>query len=202
MINKTVNFKRDLVIVFLIVFIPILFFTYALIPEKSNITILGFNIDAGYFEDITAFFWSFFCQILLVSLFSIWFITCKYLWRYTLLIPIILYINNSIKVLYDRVNVDVNYLVVGIVALFFLIFVFYISNKTNYYATSLSLNKQIDEEINLLMKQVSTYKKEDYKEFKKKLITLRKQKGNLDKKEYLIQLIKLRDDYTLGKQKE
>lgn len=206
LIYNRVSFFKDLFILLLIIITPFLFFLYTIAPEDvTEWKTRFFHINLSKTgDDVNATLWYFSYKLLIVFVFILWFITCKHWWRYVLLVPLFVELHKISRAYYE-LNYGIgnyNFYYSFILSVPLIILLFILSKKLNYYSLSKSINKQIDEEIYVLMNQVSNYKTVDYKEFKARLISLRKRKGNLDKKEYLIQLIKLRDDYTLGKQKE
>ncbi|WP_055444754.1 hypothetical protein [Lacinutrix himadriensis] len=206
LIYNRVSFFKDLFILLLIIITPFLFFLYTIAPEdvtEWKTRFFHINLSkTGY--DVNATLWYFSYKLLFFIVFILWFITCKHWWRYVLLVPLLVEVYKISGMCYELngISADYKFYYSFISWVPLIIILFILSKKLNYYSLSKSINKQIDEEIYVLMNQVSNYKTVDYKEFKVKLISLRKQKENLDKKEYLVQLIKLRDDYTLGKQKE
>ncbi|WP_452230237.1 MULTISPECIES: hypothetical protein [unclassified Lacinutrix] len=196
-----VNVLKDFVIVFIIAVCPFFFFLYTIVPENTMVWRTNFFIvnlsNTG--NEVAVIFWYFSYKFLTTLIFCIWFVTCKHWWRYVILAPIFYEINKVTTAYYE-----INYAIGGykhyysfLLSIPIIILLFVISKKLNYYSFSKSINKQIDDEINELMRHVSNYKKEDYKAYKTKLILLRKEKIKLDKKEYLIQLIKLREDFDL-----
>ncbi|MBQ0786212.1 MAG: hypothetical protein KBT69_01835 [Oceanihabitans sp.] len=196
------DFLKDFSIVFIIVISPFLFFLYMLSPEKTGeweTWLFHININnTGY--EVDEFLWCISTYFLITINLSLWFVSCKHWWRYVILIPIIIELEKINLIYYDLSYdiLDYKFHYSFILSIPIIIFLFVLSKKLNYYSLSKSINKQIDDEINVLMKHVSNYKTEDYKKYKKKLVLLRKQKINLDKKEYLIKLIKLRDDFALN----
>lgn len=200
------NFLKDFIVVFIIFVTPFLFFLYTISPQNTTEwkTKLFYLNLCHTGDDVNTTLWYFSYKLLFIVFFILWFITCKHWWRYVLLVALIVELHKIIGMYYELNGISAHY---RLYYSFFMgvpliIILFILSKKLNYYSLSKSINKQIDEEIYVLMKQVSNYKTVDYKGLKARLISLRKRKGNLDKKEYLIQLIKLRDDYTLGQQKE
>lgn len=197
-----VNFLKDFSVVFVILISPFLFFLYMLSPEKTvewETWLFHININnTGY--EVDEFLWCTSTYFLITINLILWFVSCKHWWRFVILIPIIIELDKVNLIYYDLSYdiLDYKFYYSLLLSIPVIIFLFFLSKKLNYYSLSKSINKQIDDEINVLMKHVSNYKTEDYKAYKTKLMLLRKQKINLDKKEYLIQLIKLREDFALN----
>ncbi len=196
-----VNFLKDFSVVFVILISPFLFFLYMLSPEKTvewETWLFHININnTGY--EVDEFLWCISTYFLITINLILWFVSCKHWWRFVILIPIIIELDKVNLIYYDLSYdiLDYKFYYSLLLSIPIIIFLFFLSKKLNYYSLSKSINKQIDDEINVLMKHVSNYKTEDYKAYKKKLTLLRKEKIKLDKKEYLIQLIKLREDFAL-----
>jgi len=200
--SSRTNVLKDFVIVFIIFVAPFIFFLYTISPQDATewkTRFFHINLSKTG-NDVNATLWYFSYKLLFIVFFILWFITCKHWWRYVLLVPLFIEIR-KISIAYYELNYGIgeyNYYHSFILNVPLMILLFILSKKLNYYSLSKSINKQIDDEINVLMKHVSNYKTEDYKAYKTKLMLLRKQKINLDKKEYLIKLIKLREDFALN----
>lgn len=195
------NILKDFIVVFIIFVTPFLFFLYTISPQNTTEwkTRLFYLNLCHTGDDVNTTLWYFSYKLLFIVFFILWFITCKHWWRYVLLVALLVELHKIIGLYYELNGVSAHYkfyysFFMGVPLI---IILFILSKKLNYYSLSKSINKQIDDEINVLMKHVSNYKTEDYKAYKKKLTLLRKEKTKLDKKEYLIQLIKLREDFAL-----
>ncbi|MDO6596764.1 hypothetical protein Q4512_07540 [Oceanihabitans sp. 2_MG-2023] len=196
------SFKYDIVFICIISLIPFLFYTYLFFPNNQTINIFGHVIRAGYYEFVDILFWHIFKYSLSLILFSVWFITCKYWWRFAILFLIYFEIRNISIVLYDTYYTTPNDSLILLISLLFIFLLIFISKKLNYFSFSKSINQKLDEEMDCLMNDLSKFKKKDYIQIKLKLTELRKEKQQLKKKEYLIRLIKLRDDFWLAPIKE
>ena len=71
----------------------------------------------------------------------------------------------------------------------------YISKKIGYYNYAKTEISQINFEVDKLLVEVKHFKMKDYKMFKQKLFELRKRKKKMNKKEYLVRIIVLRDQF-------
>ncbi|WP_299228283.1 hypothetical protein [uncultured Psychroserpens sp.] len=157
-----------------------------------------FVFDSGYFEDINFFAWLIMTKILTLCILSIWYITCKYKWKFILLVPIIieiykLLVNFNFAKYGSEDSVYIQTFI-GFIVYFFILLFF---KKTfNFYANKNTSNVLINEEINKQLIKISKFDIKDYKEVKKKLVELQNDKHKLEKKQYLIQLIALRDQIT------
>ncbi|WP_452226930.1 hypothetical protein [Lacinutrix cladophorae] len=201
-VYSRVNFFSDFVIILIIVVSPFLFYLYTFFPENVmewKTMFFYLNLRGTGFE-LDTLLWYFSYKILTTIIFCVWYLTCKHWWKYLILVPIFIELNKITLAFYEF-NYDIeNYTIFYSLILSFplIMALFLISKKLNYYSLSKTINKQIDEEINLLTNKFYNYNKQDYKELKRKLSELRKQKVTLDKKEYLIKLIKLREDFSFN----
>lgn len=198
---KRINIKYDFIIVFFILIIPFLFYLYTVAPKnvaKWDTKLFNINIlNSGY--NIEDMLWVLSYSLLTLFIFCLWYLTCKYKWRYAILIPIIVETHKLISFIYDLNNNIINYKFYYslILSLAIILFLTILSQKLNYYTLSKSINQQIDIEIEALLKNTSKltkFKNSYYRELKHKLLDLREEKKNLEKKEYLKRLIKLREE--------
>ena len=190
--NK-IRFYIDIFYTLIITTIGFLFFTYMFFPKEENITILGVVINSGYYEKIDLLFWNIFNHSLIILLFSIWFITCKYWWRYLILLIIFFEIEKLSFVIFDSKDVIGNYYYIIAFAFIYISIIIFISNKQKYYYSK-KIKTKIDLEISSLINNNVLKRKGG--NIKLRLFELRKSKREYKKKEYLIKLIELRNDYT------
>ncbi|WP_425075382.1 hypothetical protein [Psychroserpens sp. S379A] len=207
--NPLVNnkeLKRDLVVLIIIILLPFTFYLYTIVPTNASYFDIGFlTISPGYYDYVDYYLWLLFVKILTIGILSIWFVTCKHLWKYILLFPIFLEIHKILSIVdfaNNGVNVPFSFmsLVSGIlfwkIMLVFVPYTFiliFISIRMNYNNINSINREKINEEINQQLYAVSKFDYKDYKLINKELKLLKKQKLTMDKKEYLIALIRIRD---------
>ena len=88
--------KKDVAIFLAIVFIPILFYTYRLIPADLESFNLGFFVvdNLGH-ESMIIGIWVLYTKLLISSFLLLWYFTCKHWWKNAILIPLIIVISFS-----------------------------------------------------------------------------------------------------------
>jgi len=183
--------KKDLIIMMVIIITPFLFFTYKFFPKSENYIFLNYTIYSGYYETIDVMVWSMFNCLLVIILFSLWFLTCRYWWRYLILGIILVEAIKFFQVIKDVYKISYFYSLLIIVPLLTILLI--LSIKVNYYSHNKSTNQLLDEEISSLINKSSNFNKKNYKKIKEKLYVLRKNKKELNKSEYLTELIKLKE---------
>ena len=193
------NFIRDIVLVAILISLPFLFFVYNFAPENEQIWKTNFfTIDAGSFKEVDYYLW-YYCHILLILFILIlWFVSCKHWWRIMIFIPIVVELKELIDLLIGKksqmLNGIINPIYLFIIPLIILILV--LSKKLKYYSSRKRFDYILNEEINTLMNKLSVFKNQDYRVLKIKLIELRKNKSIMTKKEYLKELISLKNSIS------
>lgn len=193
-INK--NLRKDLIISFIIISLPFVFFTYLIVPETKVWYNEWFIIDSGYFQSAKFFVWFLTVKVMTLVLLSIWFVTCKYFWRYVIFIPIAAELHKIFalfKILEFNYDYKPHILESIIIIIPFIIILLFISKNIGYYRFLKTNNSQVNNEINSQMVKLSKFNSENYKSVKRKLIKLLNEKDKMSKKEYLGKLIALRD---------
>lgn len=188
--------KYDIIIMSLIVLLPFIFYTYNLAPKTAKWQTDWFEIDSGIHEDVNFYLWIISVKLLTIMILSIWFLTCDYWWRYVLFIPISLEIYKiliNIKVTNFGYNNQPQFIESLIYAIPFIILLLLVDKLTGYYYKNNAINFLINQEINNQLIRLSKFDARNYKEVKRELSLLNKEKNNLGNKGYLIKLIALRD---------
>ncbi|WP_323788860.1 hypothetical protein [Psychroserpens sp.] len=192
--------KRDLFVMVLIMALPFLFYLYTISPKNTKIWKTQFyTFNSGYFETIDLYFWTLSIKFLTIGLLSIWFISCLRKWKYVLVIPICfefykLFVNINYA---ENGSQDINLIKVLFISALFLALLIVSSIKLQYVTQGNKINNLINEEINNQLIKISNFDSNDYKLIKKELLVLKRQKGIIERKEYLIKLIELRDRLTV-----
>lgn len=185
------SLKKDLFIIIGIIITPFLFFTYKLFPKSEYFIFFTYTIHSGYYEAIDAMVWTMFNCLIVIILFSLWFLTCIYWWRYLILIIIFIESMKLFQVIMDVYIISYLFSPLIIISLFTILLM--LSKRANYYSQNKSTNQLLDDEINSLIKKSSNNKRKHYKNIKTEIFELRKNKMRLTKKEYLSKLIKLKE---------
>ena len=193
-------FYRDMIIAIIIIISPFLFYLYTISPkETTRWETLFFVLDLESIElEVDKMLWHISYKTLTIIIFSLWYLTCKHKWKYAILIPLVVELNKLTNYFFEINSSLVDYkmyysLILSLPLIFLLAFLSVILDYSYY---SKSINQQIDEEIDTMLENVSNFKTTNYKEIKQKLVALRKEKSSVDKRTYLTQLIKLREEFT------
>lgn len=198
---KNSELKRDLFIVFCVLIIPFLFYLYVIIPEEVlEFKILNFEIKSGCFDDVAYYVWLLFVKLFTLIILSIWFVTCQHKWKYILLVPVYfeLFKISSILDYYERGTwINVSFFKTFIVLIWYSIFLIFLSIKLKFIVLKKSFNNRINGEINKQLEAISGFQKINYRNIYNDFKELKLKKSKMDKKEYLIGLIHLRDKLML-----
>ncbi|WP_378173539.1 hypothetical protein [Aquimarina sp. SS2-1] len=79
------------ILVILIAAIPFLFYVNDIFPDGAIWESSFFTYQSKYYESVNVFIWVVLGKLIPLSLFIIWFFTCKHWWYLVILIPITLY---------------------------------------------------------------------------------------------------------------
>ena len=190
-------FKKDLLIVFIIIALPFLFYLYLLVPMSKKWNIIFFNVEFNYFDDAQTFVWTLLTKILTFLILCLWFLTCKHWWRYAIIVPITIECYKIFEVINSDFEYFDNKFLISIpFTLPIILLLLYLANKLNYYSQSINTSAELDEEINELLYELSIFKEENFKSLKENLKKLRVQKEVMNSEDYLKKLIALRDNIT------
>jgi hypothetical protein len=197
---KRITFKKDILVILIIIVSPIAFYHYMLAPSNAQIWEIGFfSINADYYERARDFLWISAYKILIVTLISVWFITCKYWWRYFLIISIAVEVQKYIYFLSFEIDFFENFKFIKsfVIIMSYIFLLLLISKKFNYYSRNINFKKELNNEIFSLMKDLSIPKKKEFLEVQKQIRILKKTKTDIEKREYLSKLIALRDRLSI-----
>ena len=199
MITKKENFNKDILLLTLIILCPFMFYLYNVVPKDIRIWETSwFVIDSGYHEDVQNYIWILFVKFLTLSILTIWFLTCLYNWKWVILIPVVFEIYKIyLFVRATNLGYEIELTMVDslIYSVPYVLILILISRLLGYQKTDNIFI--INHEINKELMRHSMYKTENVKELKKQLKNLKKNKSQIDKKDYLTKLITLRDQITI-----
>ncbi|OUS02938.1 hypothetical protein A9Q86_02505 [Flavobacteriales bacterium 33_180_T64] len=195
------DLQKDLFPLICIIILPFGFYLYNFIPIDISVwKTKWFEIDSGFYVDANFYCWFLSIKILTICILSVWYLTCKYWWRFVLLVSIIVEVNKLINIIRSAdLGFDIQFIsIVGIItSVVYVMILSFISIYIGYYEKRKNYDILINEEINSEMIKLSFFSKENYKLVKKDLISLAKKKESMSKKEYLIKLLALRDRLTI-----
>ncbi|WP_055444753.1 hypothetical protein [Lacinutrix himadriensis] len=187
---------RDVVIAFVILVLPFLFYLYKLAPDTTVWEIGWFVIDSGDLESTKFYLWLICTKLLLVFSLTIWFVTCKHWWRYVILVPLIieLFKFSSIYINTGLVIDEIEYLDSLPFTIPIVILIIFISRKINYYSKYLDLNNEMNAEIESLLTELEVKNDKDWvtEEFK----NLKKNKSLFSIEDYKKKLLALRQQLS------
>ena len=94
----------DSIIGVLILITPFIFYSYEQFPKEPTFETAFFTLTTTYYGYINTAVWVFMGKFVPLYICLVWFFTCKYWWKYAILVPIgmylgqiIIYFNNEIK---------------------------------------------------------------------------------------------------------
>lgn len=140
------------IIIFLVI-TPFLFYLYRFAPSDTNVMETKFFIiNSGGFKSVQGFTHALFTKLTLVFLVTLWFLTCRHWWKWSLLVPLTLFLFQLTGVINHALEYIDNYdfwysLPVVIPVICFLV---YIKNKIRFYTDSIDLKEELDTEIEKL----------------------------------------------------
>lgn len=192
--------RVDFIVMICIILLPFLFFLHNIVPKDKIWKTWLFEFDSGFYYDSKYFFWYMSVKILTLLILSLWFVTCSYNWRFVLIFPIMGEVSKTIfliksidtKLDYDFFYIETFFYSFPVIAL-----LFYLTNELKYYTLVKTFNYQLNNEISKETENLSSFKTFDYNLIRKELKKLKKEKKSINKKEYLIKLIELRDKITV-----
>ncbi len=147
------------VVIIIMAITPFLFYFYKIVPKGvTSWDFLFFTIESNGFKSVQIFSHAFFTKLTFVISFSIWFITCKYWWKWVLLIPLVMFLFQLTGVLNQNIKYIDEYdfwysLPVTIPVLGFLL---WLRKKLNFYTNALDIKDDIDNKITDLQKEELT----------------------------------------------
>lgn len=193
LLNRKV-FIKDLVIASIIVALPFLFYLYQFVPEVKVWKTPFFTIESNYFNDVSIFAWTIMTKVLTLLILSIWFVTCKYWWRYAIIIPIIIEIFKILIIMNDDLffvdEIELFYAIPVTIPVILLLFI--LSKRINRYSLTQHLNNEIEDEINDVINKISELKMQNYQIIKRSLTKLKNEKDIISDKQYLKELLKMK----------
>jgi hypothetical protein len=181
-----------------ILVIPLLAYVYFLFPEVKEVKVFNYTFTSNYYEDIQVFIWVLSQKLIFVITFLLWYLTCKHWWKNILLVPLVFFVSQLIVVINDDYHIiDEHEIFFSIVISIPIVYGFYmLIKKIKSLIASKRMNNDLEYEIEDLIKELSTQNKNHYVSLKQRLEALRTSKPSLDKKHYLKELLKLKDQFS------
>lgn len=81
---------------------PFLFYLYENVPEEKIWKTFLFTYESNFYEDASIGIWILMMKIIPLSLMIVWFFTCKHWWYHAILVPIAMFIFQTVSALNDE----------------------------------------------------------------------------------------------------
>ena len=198
--------KEEYIIVLSIMVVPFLFFAYNFFPGIQFLPIPLTKWRINFYNDLDGDMWFFAGRILIFCLYSLWYITCSYKWRFWLfalfylqIISLVAYLNQLLGIngmftlnLSGTLIIALIVLILFVPLLIYFRSIFRISNigDTSFYTR---FNNELIEGLKIK----SRFSTKKLRRFKQEFKDLKNKKGELGDKDYLKELIRLRESYSL-----
>lgn len=89
--TKKIDLTLDIIIVFIIISIPFLFFTYNIVPKNiQSIEIFGLELSSIFHKDLNYSFWIISNKFLIIIYCFLWFMSCQHNWKYFIVFPMLI----------------------------------------------------------------------------------------------------------------
>jgi len=167
-----------------------------LMPNVKTWDTMFIHFNSGEYDNLRQLSWYIFVKFLTLGILSIWYLTCVHKWRYFILFPIIMEVS-KITFLIKSINNTISnqFFVVDslYISIPFILVLLLISRNLLYFKIYQNNEVKLNNEFNQEIFELSQFNKKNYKFVRNQIIDTVKRKNNLDKKEYLIKLIELRD---------
>lgn len=191
-------FKKNVLIILVILLPSLLFHFYEFFPEKPKFQFYFLSIDSGLHNDVQYFMWLISMKLLTLSILSFWYVTNKSIVRHIITIPITL----EIFKLYSTLKLEESgfynlsdNLYSLLIAVVFIYALNLLSKRLGY--RSENSKAELNEEINNQILKLDKFNTIDYKDLKNEILLLQTKRHKMNKTEYLKKLILLRDKLTI-----
>ncbi|NNL01838.1 MAG: hypothetical protein HKP39_06145, partial [Eudoraea sp.] len=173
--NKHGRRRNEAIIIITLIMITVLWFVDSQIPRGIiEVDFFGFKISSNGFNDVQTFIWIVSRKFIVMVFLSLWFITCKYWWKYAILSPLLLFTYQFWEAFQNVESIDAigNAKVFPLVLLSVLLVI--ITSRLVKYQTSLlefyeSINTEVDQIIEELKHEKIIESKRIYNKFKDQL---------------------------------
>ncbi|MBW1298724.1 hypothetical protein [Aquimarina litoralis] len=99
--RKLKYLRRGSIVAIFIAIIPFMFYIIDIFPDGDIWENSFFTYQSKYYESVNVFIWVLIGKLIPLSLFIIWFFTCKNWWYHVILIPIALYAFQLISIIVE-----------------------------------------------------------------------------------------------------
>ena len=186
---------KDIIIAIIISALPILYYTYKMVPPSETWQTKLFTIQSFGFDNVQVVSWIICSKLLLIGILSIWFITCKHWWRNAIMVPLIIELYKLLAILNDSNKAidEVEFLTSIPITLPIILALLFISNKMKYYSKSMDLSYDLNNEIEILINELTIISPNKINILNSQFKNIKKNKNEINKEDYLNLLIELRN---------
>ncbi|WP_019669621.1 hypothetical protein [Eudoraea adriatica] len=189
--------KLNLLVIVLLVFTTLLWFSHYLIPEYEQVLDLGIvQVNNNGFDSVRIYLWFLLQKLIILIPMTLWFLTCHQWWKYAILSPIILYSYQFWEATQDVSFLDEAGNISAFPAIFCVVLLLLVISKAiKYRVQILIMYEQLTDEIENLFKNTDFRANTDlYKNVKQIKIHKAEIDRETNAEEQLIKLITLRDE--------
>lgn len=168
-----------------------------LVPsDVKEWSVLSTTFSSGYFFDFNFFVWLILVKLLTLLILTIWYMTCQYRWRISIVIPICFEFYKIITIIYSKHNgfeEDYHYVECILISIPYVVIVTLLSNTLGF-RQRLKFDSAKDKiDITDQLKNISKFDPNKFDTLRSQLILLKKSKPSMTEREYLIELIAIKD---------
>jgi len=183
-------------IFFVLISLPFLLYAHEFIPDGMLTFQYGIlKIDSFGFIDVSTFVWYAAIKLAIFVGLTLWFFTCKYWWKYSILVPFSLLCYQLLEIFRPGATkvdeYEVWYALPVLVPLLF--FMIWASAKVKYFSATYDLHEAIEKEVRLLIREIAMIQERKQNNLRVELERLQDHKNRYSPQEYLEKLENLRN---------
>ncbi|SNR38130.1 hypothetical protein [Lutibacter flavus] len=136
------------IIIVMIIFIPYLLYIHAFIDENiENYSTFFGTIKGGQYTYAQTYIYILFSKLAPLFFLFIWFLTNKHWWVHALIIPISVYIFQTVSIINDSEEVvdNVEFIYTVPIAVVVLLILYFVRSKISTYIQAVDLKREMDE---------------------------------------------------------
>lgn len=188
--------KKIFSIPLLLLIIPFLYNLHKFLPsnfDSTEIVDLGiFKLESFGFISVSVFVYILFFKVSTLLLLTTWFLTCRYLWKYAILLNIAVVLFQTVNLFANTTAIDENELLHAIpILLPIMVIIFYLGKLIKYKDKIALINIEIEQRINEIIDLINATNQESNFVIKD-LNLLRLKQDSLSKEDYLMGLNNLK----------
>ncbi len=196
-------FFTELMIGIILLSMPSWFLLIDSIPTeipKFETKLITVDSDKFGFYDINAMYWLSLLKLIPIVSLSIWFFTCKYWWRFALLIPLIFSLTQFINLfMAERYFDNGEFWIAFMLALPIIIIFIWIDNRIEGYRSNILMKENINSEVGYLIIQISLNNpNQNLNEYYHRLEKIRRNKAFMNEEKYLYEIIALKNQLIVS----